>query len=96
MRNLSFNLVLACALILLGAYLLVASGYDELRGVTHKAVGVGGGRGWSSTRNQSYLYRIPVRREQNPELFRQFMTAHWIWALGIEGVGWILFIRNKQ
>jgi hypothetical protein len=94
MRNLSFKLVLACGLILLGAYLIVASGYDEVRGVTHKAPGVGGGRGWG--RDQSYLYRIPVRREQNPDLFREFMTAHWIWALGIEGVGWILFIRNKQ
>jgi hypothetical protein len=91
MRNLSFNLILSYVLILLGAYLLATSVYDELRGVTHKPFGPGTGRRW----NQAYLYRIPVRREQNPELFRQFMTGHWLWAVGIEGVGWFLYIRNK-
>ena len=45
--------------------------------------------------NRAYLYRIPVHREQNPELFRQFMMGHWIWAIGIEGVGWVLYARNK-
>ena len=93
MRWFSYSLIISYILTLLGICLLVGAGYDELRGVTHKAVGVGGGRGWG--RNQTYLYRIPVRREQNPELFRQFMMGHWIWAIGIEGVGWALYARNK-
>jgi hypothetical protein len=91
MRNFSNNLVLSYILILLGAYLIVASSYEEFRGVTHKPYSLGRRR-----LNQSYLYRIPVQREQNPKLFRQFMTGHWIWAVGIEGVGWLLYIRNKQ
>jgi hypothetical protein len=93
MRNLSSNLILSYALILLGIYLLVAAGRDEFRGITTKPVTPIGEhrRGMG----HAYLYRIPVRREQNPQLFRQFMTGHWLWAVGIEGFGWILFIRNK-
>ena len=29
--------------------------------------------------NQGYLYRISVRREQDPERFRQFMEIHWLY-----------------
>jgi hypothetical protein len=92
MRNLSYNLIFSYILILLGIYLLVATSYDELRGITTKPLTPGHNRGLG----HAYLYRIPVRREQNPELFRQFITGHWIWAVGIEGVGLILYIRNKE
>ena len=93
MRNISNSLFLSYVLIVLGIYLLAAAGYDDYRGITKSPVlltdfhrrGMG----------HAYLYRIPVRREQNSELFRQFMTVHWIWAVGIEGVGWILYLRNK-
>ena len=91
MRWLSYSLIISYILILLGICLLVGAGYDELRGVTHKPHALVGGRMY----NRAYLYRIPVHREQNPELFRQFMMGHWIWAIGIEGVGWVLYARNK-
>ncbi len=91
MRSFSYSLIFSYVLILLGIYLLAIAGYDEWRGVTHKPYVLEGGRRY----NQGYLYRIPVQREQNPELFRQFMTGHWIWAIGIEGVGWILWWKNK-
>jgi hypothetical protein len=91
MRSFSYSLIFSYILILLGIYLLVVTGYDEFRGVTHKPYAP-----ISRMRSaRAYLYRIPVRREQNPELFRQFMMGHWIWAIGIEGVGWVLYARNK-
>ncbi len=92
-RMRSFSNILICSyiLILLGIYLFVAAGYDEFRGVTHKPYALIGRRRYY----QAYLYRIPVRREQNPELFRQFMMGHWMWAIGIEGIGWVLYARNR-
>jgi hypothetical protein len=91
MRAFSYSLIFSYVLILLGMGLLVAASSDELRGVTYKPYAPVGRLRY----NQGYLYSIPVQREQNPELFRQFMTVHWIWAVGIEGVGWILFVKNK-
>lgn len=97
MRNLSYHLILSYFLILLGIYLLAAAGYDEFRGITTKPVSLLGEHRHGM--GHAYLYRIPVHREQDPELFRQYMTGHWIWAVGIEGAGWILYIlcrRNEQ
>jgi hypothetical protein len=90
MRSFSSSLIISYLLIVFGVYLMASSGYDEWRGITHKPYVLAGRR-----HHQAYLYRIAVDREQNPELFRQFMTLHWIWAVGIEGVGWVLFVRNK-
>jgi len=90
MRNFSKILIVSYILILVGIYLVVTAGYDEVRGVTHKPYALGGRRN-----NQAYLYRIPVHREQNPELFGQFMLGHWIWAIGIEGIGWALYARYR-
>ena len=91
MRSNSYSLIFSYVLIVLGVYLLAAAGYDELRGVTHKPYALGSGRRY----NQGYLYRIRVHREQDPDRFREFMIGHWMWAVGIEGVGWILYARNK-
>jgi hypothetical protein len=91
-RKFSYNLILTYVLIVFGIYLLAAASYDEYRGATTKPVSFhrrGMLRG-------SYVNDILVRRTQNPELFGQFMLVHWIWAVGIEGVGWILYIRNKE
>ena len=77
------------ALLVLGIFLLAHSTYDECRGVTHKPLS------FSRRRfNTTYLYRIPVWREQNPELFRQFMTWHWIYAGFFTGIGCALFIAS--
>ena len=89
----SYDLILSYILILLGLYLLLASGYDEFRGITtkpHTLIGESH-RGTG----HAYLYRIQVHREQNPQLFRRFMIGHWLWAVGIEGIGWILYLRNR-
>ena len=91
MRSFSYRLVFSYILILLGIYLFLAAGYDEFRGVTHKPYAPIPRRRY----NRAYLYRIPVHREQNPDLFHEFMMGHWIWAIGIEGVGWVLYVRNK-
>jgi hypothetical protein len=85
MRGLSY------ILIALGIYLLAATGYDEYRGITYKPASLLRTRRY----NQAYLYRIPVHREQNPELFRQFMNTHWLYAVGVEGVGLILLLKNR-
>jgi len=93
MRDFLNTVLFAYMLIALGVYLVAAVGYDEIRGVTTKPVSAASfhRRGMG----HAYQYRIPVRREQNSVLFRQFMTGHWIWAVGIEGAGWILFFRNR-
>ena len=77
-------------LLLLGFFLLAHSTYDECRGITHKPLTLVGGRRHDS----SYLYRIPVKREQNPELFRKFMTTHWIYAGLISGLGCGLLVTS--
>jgi hypothetical protein len=92
MRNFSYNLIQSYVLILLGIYLLATAGYDEVRGITTKPATLIGAHGHGM--GHAYLYRIPVRREQNPELYHQYMTGHWIWAVGIECVGWIVFFRK--
>jgi hypothetical protein len=95
MRNLSYNLIFSYVLILLGVYLLLAAGHDEYRGITTKPVSLLTGfhrRGMG----HAYLYRIPVHREEDPKLFREYMTGHWIWAVGIESVGWLLYIRKRE
>ena len=86
---------LAYIFIALGIYLLVCAGFDEVRGITHKPVtflrtfGTSRFNGW-------YLYSIPVRREQNPPLFRKFMVTHWIYAVLIESAGWILYLKSGR
>ena len=76
----------------LGIYLLVNAGFEEFHGSTTKPFAL-----WPTRRyNTAYLYRIQVLRENNPELFRQFMTGHWIYACLIEGVGCVLFLRTKK
>jgi hypothetical protein len=87
--------MLAYILIVLGIYLFAGVLYQEYHGRTFKplalqlkATGVSANRG--------YLYSIPVLRDQNPELFHQFMMTHWIYAAVVEVVGWVLYLRNKQ
>lgn len=80
-------------LVALGVYLLVHAAYDEYRGATHMPLRLIRLRG--SRSNSAYLYRIVVRQNQNPELFRRFMTTHWIYASLIEGVGVALYLTNK-
>jgi hypothetical protein len=46
--------------------------------------------------NRGYLYSIPVLREQNPELFHQFMVTHWIYAVAVEAGGCLLYLKNKR
>jgi hypothetical protein len=86
--------VLSYIIIALGVYLLACTTYDEVRGITHKPVislrmpGTGRFNVW-------YLYSIPVHRDQNPRLFRQFIVTHWIYAIVVEGLGCILYLKTK-
>ena len=77
------------ALLAIGIFLLAHSTFDECRGVTHKPVSFR-----RRAFNTAYLYQIPVSREQNPELFRQFMTGHWLYAGFSIGIGCALFVAS--
>lgn len=83
--------IVSCVLIVLGICLLACAAHDEARGRTHKPLQILRLRRF----NSAYLYRIPVDRAQNPQLFRQFMTVHWIYAGLISGVGCALYIASK-
>ena len=83
--------ILSCIFIALGIYLLARAGYDEFRGSTTKPLTLMGRH-----HNTAYLYSIPVLRENNPKLFREFMVTHWIYASLVGAVGCILYARSKQ
>ena len=89
MRALSF------ILIVLGLYLLGSVYYDEYRGSTFMPATLFGGKTGPRFSRQ-YLYSIPVRKEQNPELFRRFMVRHWIYAGIVEVAGCILYMKSKR
>lgn len=82
---------LSYILIALGVFLLAHAVYDECRGRTHMPVRLSGRRF-----NTRYLYTLPVFRANNPELFRKFMTTHWIYAGLIAGAGCGLYLTTTQ
>jgi len=92
MRNFSYSLICSYVLIALGIYLLTAAGYDQFRGATNLPIGISdfGHNGMG----HAYRHRFLVHRQQDPELFRRFMIGHWLWAVGIEGAGWLLLLKN--
>jgi hypothetical protein len=87
-------------LIILGIYLLAHAGYQELRGdtirpevylpFTKRAILDTGHR------NKAWQFRIHVLKKDNPELFREFMEAHWLWAIVIEAAGIVLLVRGQE
>jgi hypothetical protein len=85
--------IAAYILIALGIYCLAATAYDEYRGETHKPYTLVGRR---SASHHVYLYSIPVLRQNNPELFHQFITTHWIYAALLSGIGCALFLGSGK
>jgi hypothetical protein len=83
--------VLSYILIAPGICLLASAGYDEFHGSTTKPETLMGKR-----HNTAYLYSRHVLRENNPELFREFMVTHWIYASLVEAAGCILYLSNKK
>jgi hypothetical protein len=81
-------------LVILGVLLLANAGYDEFRGSTTKPWTIMGRR----FRNDAYLYRLHVLKENNPELFRKFMATHWIYAsfIAVGGVILLLWSKNRE
>lgn len=83
---------LSYILIALGICLLMSAGYDEYRGITTRPLPF-----TARQYHHAYLYSLPVSNGNhpkflnNPKLFREFMTTHWICAALTGGVGWILF-----
>ena len=73
-------------LVALGIYLLVRAGYDQTRGVTVEPL-----------RIQAQYYRSvfePSASESeadNPKLFGEYMTTHWVRAFATAGVGCLLW-----
>jgi hypothetical protein len=84
--------VLSYILIALGIYLLAAAGYDEYRGITGKPLAFGTRR----RHNSVHLYRMRVSKVETPQLFRQFMTTHWMYATLIAGLGCVLFLADRN
>ncbi|MGD0816349.1 MAG: hypothetical protein ABSA83_22380 [Verrucomicrobiota bacterium] len=86
-------------LIVLGIYLLASAGCQEFRGdtvrpamylpFTRRAI-------LDRGHNHAYQFRIHVLKKNNPELFREFMEAHWLWAVLIEAAGIVLLVRNDE
>ena len=86
---------LSYILIVFGIYLLGRAVYQEYSGRTFKPAALllkATGR----EANRGFLYSRPVLRNQNPELFRQFMWKHWIYAVVVETGGWFLYLRFKR
>lgn len=77
-------------LMVLGIYLLAHAAYDEYSGTTHQPVILSRHRYYSA-----YLYRRVCRKDQTPDVFRRFMTTHWIYAGLIGGIGVALFITSQ-
>lgn len=82
---------LSYILILFGVYWLASAGYDEFRGITTKPPSFS-----RRSHHGDYIYSIPVRRDQNPELFHQFIVTRWIYAVVVEGAGWVLYRRYRM
>jgi hypothetical protein len=87
--------VLSYILILAGLCLFASAANDEYRGTTTKpAAWFGQGTGRSF--NTHYLYSIPVLRNQNPELFHQFMVTHWIYGGVVVCAGLFLCLKDRR
>jgi hypothetical protein len=82
---------LSYILIALGICLLASAGHDEFGGNTTQPATVMGRR-----HNSAYLYSLRVPRKNNPELFREFMVTHWIYASLVEVAGCLLYVRSKS
>ena len=81
---------LSVLLLLLGLYLVGSAAYDEYRGLTHKP-----GIVWHYRWTKAYLYKINVRRSEDPDRFHEFMVAHWIYAGLTATAGGLLFIKAR-
>jgi len=83
----------AIALLALGIFLLGHAAFDECRGTTHMPLNLFGMDGLTSM-NSHYLRVIPVTRSQYPEMFREFMDRHWLYAGSITVIGCALFAAS--
>ena len=83
-----------------GIYLLASAGYQEFRGSTIRPEMYlpFSKRAILENRhaNHRYQFSIIVLKKNNPELFREFMEAHWLWAVLIEAAGIVLLVRSEE
>lgn len=84
---------LSYVLIVLGVILLALAVNDEVSGTTHVPLQPRSFR--RHAYNSGYLYRRIVRRSEQPQLFREFMTWHWVYAGLIAGIGCALYITTN-
>jgi hypothetical protein len=84
-------LVISSILIVLGIYLLASAGYDEFRGSTTTPA-----MHTDKHHNTAYLRSLPLLKKNEPELFRQFMVTHWIYASLVEITGCTLYLKSKK
>jgi hypothetical protein len=80
-------------LMILGIYLLIDAGCQEFRGVTVRPLKYlpFSRRAILDHRHHGYyLFRVRVFKRNNPELFREFMDTHWLYAVLIEVWGILL------
>jgi hypothetical protein len=88
-------LMRACAIVffVLGFFLLSHAAYDECRGTTRMPTNLFGTDGLNGV--DSHYLRV-VTRSQNPDMFREFMGRHWLYAGSIAAVGCALFAASKS
>jgi hypothetical protein len=88
MRSLAY-ILLAIGMVLVGCAI-----YDEVRGSTTQPYQWLGRHRYYNR----YIYRLRVLRSNNPELFRQFMSRHWVYAafFGVGGVIVLLAAQNAE
>src|ERR1700722_6223963 len=86
MRTLSY------ILLALGIYLLGHALYDECSGVTHQPISFF----YRRHTHSGYLYSIPVRRDNNPQLFHEFMVKHWVYGGLMAGLGLALYLTTNK
>jgi hypothetical protein len=81
-------------LMVLGIYLLASAAYQEIHGITtrpYKYLPFSRDAILESDYvDHSYQFSIQVLKKNNPQRFREFMEAHWLWASLIEAAGVVL------
>jgi hypothetical protein len=92
--------LLSYILMLLGIYLLAVAAYQEIHGrTTRPAMFLPFTERAIRERRHSfnnYIFSVPVLKRNNPQLFREFMTTHWVWAALILGGGVVLNARDYR
>jgi hypothetical protein len=87
-------------LIILGIYLLASAGFEKIRGKTPRPFRYVPFSQRSLLENDevdpTYKFSAPVLKSKQPEMFRGFINAHWLYAFIIEFAGICLWAAQDS